>query len=494
MPFGPHLLSMLVGMLSLGQEILWVRAFSFTQAGTPQAFSFVLAAYLVGIALGAQVGKELTLKSQNLWVTSGLLLLVSAAYDLASPWLLGYSAQHAVAFFAGGVIIALSSALKAVIFPIAHHLGSESSGPRVGRSLSRVYVANIIGSTLGPVLVAFVLLDRFSTQQCFVLIALGTVLVSAACLLPRRNALHLAGAALVAVFGLALFGASERLIQMLTGNSFPIQRLVETRQGIVTIYAGYKQGDEVYGGNAYDGRTNLDPIINSNGLGRLLMLSVLKERPERVLMVGLSIGTWLKLVTAFPGVSQIDAIEINPGYLEAVKAYPAQASALADHRVSLHIDDGRRWLRAHPDASYDLVIMNTTYYWRAYASNLLSRDFLSSLRLHMRPGAVVAYNSTGSPDTLMTANAVFPHAYLYDNFVVASDEDYRSRLDTPRGRQRLKALVLDGRPLFPDGSDATVETFVRTPFVSVDAVAAKTGRPLEVITDRNLLTEYKYGR
>ena len=28
---------------------------------------------------------------------------------------------------------------------------------------------------------------------------------------------------------------------------------------------------------------------------------------------------------------------------------------------------------------------------------------------------------------------------------------------------------------------------------TVEEIAAKTGRPLEIITDRNLITEYKYG-
>lgn len=495
MPFAAHQLSLFVGLLSLGQEILWVRTYSFAQAGTPQAFSFVLATYLIGIALGAQAGKALTLKSRDLWTTSGLVLMLSAAYDLASPWLAGISAQNEILPDLGAaIIIALSSALKAVVFPIAHHLGTDASGPRVGRSLSRVYVANIIGSTMGPIIFGFFLLDRFSTQQCFVVVALGTLLLGTGCILRRRNYLHLIGAGVVATIGVILFSVPEYLIRNVASYSSQIKKTIETRQGIITIFPGNKAGDIVYGGNAYDGRTNLDPVINSNGIHRLLMLSALKDKPERVLMIGLSIGTWLKLVTAFPGVKQIDVIEINPGYLEAIQAYPAQASALKDPRVSVHIDDGRRWLRGHPEARYDLVIMNTTFFWRAYISNLLSRDFIGALRKHMHPGAILAYNSTDSPEAFKTATTVFPYAYRYENFIVASDFDFRSMLDTAQGRMRLKALQLDGKPLFPPGSETTVEKFVTTPFVTIETVAAGLRRPLEVITDRNLLTEYKYGR
>jgi len=494
MRVAPQLLSMIVGLLSLGQEVLWVRAFSFAQSGTPKAFSFVLATFLIGIALGAQAGKAITLRSQDLWAASGLVLLLSAAYDLTSPWLFALSAQHDVLPPAGAIIIALSSALKAMIFPIAHHLGSDASGPRVGRTLSRVYMANIIGATLGPILFGFFLLGQFGTQQCFVLVALGTLVAGTCCLLRRRRTVPLIGAAACAAVGVVLFSAPEQLIQNISGDSRQFKDLVETRQGIITVYEGKIGGDFVYGGNAYDGRTNLDPRINSNGINRLLILSVLKDKPARVLMIGLSIGTWLKLVTAFPGVTRIDVIEINPGYLKAMRGYPAQASALRDPRVRLHIDDGRRWLSAHPESRYDLVIMNTTFHWRAYISNLLSREFLGDLRRHMRPGAVLTYNATGSPDVFNTAVTVFPHAYRYNNFIVASDFDFRPLLDTPQARLRLQALELDGKPLFPAGSEASVEAFVRTPFVTIQSVASQFQRPLEVISDRNLLTEFKYGR
>ena len=65
MRFAPHLLSFLVGALSLGQEVLWVRLYGFARAGTPTAFSFVLVAYLLGIAVGAAIGRRITLRRHN---------------------------------------------------------------------------------------------------------------------------------------------------------------------------------------------------------------------------------------------------------------------------------------------------------------------------------------------------------------------------------------------------------------------------------------------
>jgi len=54
----------------------------------------------------------------------------------------------------------------------------------------------------------------------------------------------------------------------------PIRRVVETRQGIVVAYADDKLGDVIFGGNVYDGRTNVDPRVNSNQINRILVYRI----------------------------------------------------------------------------------------------------------------------------------------------------------------------------------------------------------------------------
>ncbi|OGA08044.1 MAG: hypothetical protein A3H33_11515 [Betaproteobacteria bacterium RIFCSPLOWO2_02_FULL_65_20] len=492
----PHLLSFAAGFLSLSQEILWIRLFGFANESVPQALSFVLAAYLLGIALGARIGKEASTGTRNLWVVSGLVLTASGVFDLASPWLYGIVAHSAENWqkACGGLLVMITAALKAVVFPIAHHLGSDQTGNRVGRSMSRVYAFNIAGSALGPIVTGFVLLDILTTQQCFAVVAVLGFFAGVLCLFKCWPAWRIAalGTAGIALCGLA-WALPDRLIHLVATDAGTIKRIVETRHGIVTIYDGGQSGDAVYGGNVYDGRANLDPVVNSNGIDRLLILSALQDRPRRVLMIGLSIGSWLKLVTAFPGVEQIDIIEINPGYLGAMQDYPRQLSALRDARVRLHIDDGRRWLKGQPGARYDLVVVNTTWHWRVYASSLLSREFLSEVKAHMAPGAILAYNSTGSPDVLRTASAVFGNAYRYQGFVVASDHDFRPGLRTQAAFDRLQSLVLDGAPLFPPGSGKVIRSFLDRTFIDVAREQADHSRPLDIITDDNLLTEYRAG-
>lgn len=135
------LLSFFVGFLSLSQEILWVRLLGFALGGRPLAFTFVLTMYLIGIALGAEIGKWLCAKRQNLWAVASVVLAIAAATDPLPPLfgpLMDYgnrSAPSAALLVLPGLAIVLTACIKSVLFPIAHHLGSNQVGPK-GRGVS----------------------------------------------------------------------------------------------------------------------------------------------------------------------------------------------------------------------------------------------------------------------------------------------------------------------------------------------------------------------
>jgi hypothetical protein len=501
--FSAYLLAFSMGFISLSQEILWIRIFSFANHSIPQAFAFVLVVYLMGIAIGAQIGRRFCTPAHHLWLVSGVVLLVSGFYDLASPWLYVIVAYTRWQLYCGGILIFLTAAFKSVIFPISHHLGTPQLETHIGRKVSRVYVANIAGATLGPIVTGIFLLDIFTTQHCYYLFAALSILTGIYCLkdlASRSFTIGIAGLAASVIFTCLYIQNPSLLIAGLS-NSKPsdFRQIVENSHGIVTAVKNDANSEDiVFGGNVYDGTTGLDPVSNSNRINRLIVLAAIKDHPERVLMIGLSMGSWLKLMTSFPGIKHIDVVEINPGYLQAIEHhYPRQLSALKDARVSLYIDDGRRWLKEHPHNYYDLIVMNTTFNWRMYKDNLLSREFLTLIKQHMKPAAVMIYNMTDSPDALETAAAVFKQAYLYENFVFAADFDWRSKLHDPLAVSKLASLTLDGQLLFPQGSEKIIYDYLNEPIVSVASVRMYfkiyRRRDLSIITDRNLITEYKYG-
>ena len=172
-----------MGYLSLSQEILWTRFIGFWLGGHPLAFSLVLCFFLAGVAVGSVFGKKICALykergNQKLLVPTFFCLLIAGLFDCFCLIVL-YRIQHSMPQL--GLVfglIFLAALLKAILFPIAHQIGTESDGDKVGRSLSRVYCMNIAGSTLGPLVTGFVLLDMMTFSAVFALIAVLTLSIA----------------------------------------------------------------------------------------------------------------------------------------------------------------------------------------------------------------------------------------------------------------------------------------------------------------------------
>ena len=124
-------------------------------------------------------------------------------------------------------------------------------------------------------------------------------------------------------------------------------------------------------------------------------------------------------------------------------------------------------------------------------SQLASQQLYASLIEHMNPGAVFATNTTGSFDVLATAQAVFAHTYRYTNFFYASDRPLQPEI------ARLTAIRRPDGALFsleaaPPQSVAALLTRAR--LEPVDEFLARRKAEAGIITDDNLLSEYRHGR
>jgi spermidine synthase len=504
-PYGSHCgramfsfawwLALLIGFLSLSEEILWFRVAGFAYRTLPPAFSFVLMFYLLGIATGASFGKLLCGRMKNLYAAAAILLAVAALLDALTPMIIGHYVHPSDRSLAiPAVAIALIAASKSVLFPIVHHLGSPASGPRVGRSVSRIYFGNIVGSTLGSLVTGFLALDYLTVDQCFGLAAVMCLLASIVTVIKAAKPLLILVTLVVAAAASAISssitqpgpGALGRLA--ITGEN-PFNHFVANRHGIVHTVAA-ADGDMVYGGNVYDGMTSIDVDANPNHLERLYMVALVMPSPKRVLFVGLSTGAWVRAIQGFPGVERIDVVEINPAYVDLIRSYGQLRPLLEDPRIHIHIDDGRRWLRRNPLSRFDLVVQNTTFHWRANAGNLLSREYFSEVQRHLDASGVVICNTTGSFDVLASAQAVFGYAYRYSNFVYASDQPLTTTLSRLWNVRRP-----DGAPFTPDDKPAgSVAAFLASARLEpARQFIARRHADAQIITDDNLLSEYRDG-
>jgi predicted membrane-bound spermidine synthase len=170
----PFWLSLFVGFSSLSIEVLWIRVVSFSVHTVPQAFSYVLILFLAGIAAGSYIGKRMCeVPHRDLYAVSAVVLILAALVDFASLRLINFE-DRMLNIGLYSLLIFVTAMLKSVVFPIAHHLGSNQSD-KVAASVSYVYFGNILGATLGPLVTTFVLLRVFTTTQSFLVVSLVTL-------------------------------------------------------------------------------------------------------------------------------------------------------------------------------------------------------------------------------------------------------------------------------------------------------------------------------
>ena len=214
-----------------------------------------------------------------------------------------------------------------------------------------------------------------------------------------------------------------------------------------------------------------------------------------MLEIGLSSGSWAAALLRHEAVRDMQVVEINPGYIEAMRPYPDNAAVLDDPRVEVHIDDGRRWLGLQPDTvAFDFILMNTTFHWRSYATGLLSTDFLRLCKSRLKPGGAIFYNTTGSDDVVRTAAEVFEHVTMVGNFVAASDRPFDINGEARR-TQLLRYKDPDGVPTFLRTAEfrAELERLVAMELPELGP-SMRASSEHRVITDDNMACEFERRR
>ncbi|HTB93982.1 MAG TPA: hypothetical protein VK728_14210 [Candidatus Sulfotelmatobacter sp.] len=448
------LLAALSGFLALGFEIVWFRVFSIASADRAPAFALLLATYLGGIAAGAYLSEKFTQRAGTEIVlrTMGFLLLGAGAISPFLPPLVAFLSHRNVSYLWSAPAFFLVAAMVGSVLPMLCQL-SVAANEDAGRRVSLIYAANIAGSVAGSLGIGFVWLQSAGLRAvCLQLSVLG-ILAGMLVLLVMgvRSSLKPAWTWVLAGVSLALVPVAAHSYGLLfeklvfgqrSESSVPFAKMVENRNGVVAVTGS----GAVFGGGVYDGYFNTDPAKDVNIVLRAYAVTGLHPAPKRMLMIGLASGSWGQIFANDPRVSRFDVVEINPGYLQLIPQYPMVRSLLQNPKTHLYVDDGRRWLYAHPDEKYDLIVANSTYHWRDHSTTLLSREFFQLIRGHLNPGGVYYFNTTESDETIATALSVFPYGMRIVNFLAVSDSPLSLSRET--WLQNLAAFRIDGTEIF----------------------------------------------
>ena len=475
------------------------------QDRAPPRLRFTLGGFLLGIAGGA---REAAQACERLAPRDALR---KASTDLILGNLFGAAFLPVMAQFAwtGSGVIGIAIA---IVYLIARQWGALlpylsqfgiSVDQRTGMQTALLYFANILGCATGAVLTGFFLTNWLGLlpMATFLLAAgtLCTVLLIGALEATARERLCRSGiaVAVLAIGTAAISMLAHRVYENLQNKGFSdhaFAHIVENRSGIITVDAD----GTVFGNGMYDGRFSTDLKADRNGIIRPYALSLFHGTPRNVLMIGLSSGSWAQVIASNPAVELLTIIEINRGYLELIAQQPEVRSILRNPKIRFIEDDGRRWLGHHPEMRFDAVVANTSFHFRANATNLLSLEYLKLVKRHLNPGGIFFYNTTGSQRVQKTACTVFPHGARFTNHMVVSETPIDWNFS--RWRNALKSYTVDGKPAF-DPNNAVHQSHIDSlmneyrlggTMVSEcpDLISATTDSAL--ITDDNMGTEWRY--
>jgi len=462
LPFGVALiLCAATGFLSLSYEIVWFRFFAFVSGTSALSFGLVLGAFLAGIALGSFGGSvlceasgdgETPLRALILALVIGSL--AGFVYIPATSWLIA----SGVSKFVYGSVMLVGIVMVAGLLGCTLSLLSESCiAPDrwAGAKLSYLYLANIAGSVAGSLGTGFVLMDHLGIGAISILLSVTGLGLGLALLLsqtPRRwpdrylVAACCIGIPVIAISADPLFSRlyDHILFRTAYGGAAHfafghVAATVENKHEVINVTT-----DKVaFGGGMYDGMINVDIIDDRNNLERPFALSFFAPAPREVLIIGLATGAWAQVIANHPQLERLTIVEINPGYLGLISRYPEVASLLKNPKVEIVIDDGRRWLNRHPERKFDAIVQNTTWFFRAHASNLLSEEYLKLNLAHLKKNGIAMYNTTNSDRAARTACVTAPAAMRLSTMMVISNEPLS--LDAARWERTLLAYRIDGR-------------------------------------------------
>lgn len=459
------------GFTSMAYQILWTRTLILALGASVYAFSLILSAFILGLALGGMGVSLFIGRIRNPLRAAGVLQAIVALSALFIVPLLGdmpgrvrgLCGPASVSFarllsMEGLMVVGLlivPTVCMGAILPMVCAAAGDAPRPEpandgqavspVARTVGSVYAANTVGAIAGTCITGFFLIpcSGLGIQRTIVLMSgLGGIVATLFLLQSgvRRRSLAMAGVVAAWCVGLAVAAltAPWSRLQMVSGPYLgrgldPSERVLLYREGSdATVAVSTLQGGHLVlriNGKP-DASTRSEDMPTQVLAGNLPLL--LRPGTRDVCVIGLGSGISLGAALAHP-VERVDVAELSGGVIEAAKAFAAHNhGAVSDPRVRLLHSDGRNHLLT-TRRRYDVIISEPSNVWISGMGELFTKEFFQIARATLKPGGLhcqwVHSYSISSQDfaaVLKTAASVFPHIQVWsmsfgDYLVVGSE-------------------------------------------------------------------------
>ena len=469
----------IAGFSALVYEVAWFRLLGLMLGASTYAFSVMLLAFLVGIAIGGRVGGPIAdadlaaggldavlrrLAAVQVGVGSLSFAMMYAFNELPFwyVWLFDVlrAAESpvlvwAVSLLLSALVMTPPAVLMGVAFPLAVR-AAIGRADALGEAVGRVYGANTFGGLVGAALAGFVLLPWLHVSGTILAavvcnLVAGAVAFGGASAASRRSRSRQAWAMLgVAVLTLVLTAAwrprwdpmlmtagmykyvtsfddhSREGIRDYAVDQYELLFYEEGLSSVVTVARNVDSGNIWLANNGkVDASTTVD--MPTQVLVSLLPLQY-AESVDDVLVIGLASGITAGALTQVDDIQRLDIVELEPAIRRAAAFFTEyNHGVLEDPRTTLVDNDGRNQLLLTPPGTYDVIVSEPSNPWLTGVSNLFTEDFFRMGKTRLKEGGVWAQwvQLYGMDDNDLrslvgTFADVYPHVLL---FAAAEDAD-----------------------------------------------------------------------
>jgi spermidine synthase len=350
------------------------------------------------------------------------------------------------------------SVLLGTVAPYAIRLRTRSV-EGVGNVAGMLYALSTLGSIVGTLLAAFVLIPTVGVHT--IIQILGATEMGLALLgwLWARRSGTAAGTAVAIAAVLSIAGAVPTDgPDVVYARDTVYHRITVSDEGAVR----YLKLDR-YWQSARDRNAPWRTVFAYTDYLHLAL--VFHPEIDRALFVGMGGGTAPgRFYDDYPG-ARIDVVEIDPAVVETARRFFALPSG---PRLAVHVQDGRLWLRRTSDR-YDLIVLDA-YLIDTIPFHLATREFYEETTAHLTAGGVVASNVIGAirgPRSRLfraiykTFRSVFRSVYVFPVGGGPSDALQNIILVGTSGPRLGRAEVLARAARFVRRGQVHIQGFVR---------------------------------
>ena len=317
--------------------------------------------------------------------------------------------------FSVTVLFALPGFLLGMVSPYAVKLETEKL-EHLGNTAGNIYAISTLGSIIGTLLTAFVLIPVLGTG--FIIFSTGLLLIFTSLITSSGRGLKalLASSMVVYFFLLLVFlsnssAESDDYVVVYRAQT-PYHQIV-VKDWVNSSIRTMELDASKTGGFYLNSSKALYPYTDFFHLAL-----VLNPNASRVLFIGCGAGTGPKRFRSlYPGV-EVDVVDIDPAVNDAAIDY---FNVKVDDRLRLYTQDARVYL-ANSEIRYDIIIVDVFNSVRSIPFHLMTEEFVYELYQHLTDDGVVVLNLIASLENdtssiyraqYRTYDGVYPALYVF---------------------------------------------------------------------------------